>query len=294
MYGAPTTFSAPLVVKEAMIIQASRSGDLERLRPWARQGVRVTTAAPLIFAAEGGFLNVVIILVTELGADTNEEYDGPTALLCAAFRGNVDIVHRLVDLKADVNQAIKSTGETPLIVAAHNGKLDMVRCLLEGGARIGQTDHDGDTALLMSAMLPQYSTMQYLLEHTGANIEDVNNRGDTVWDVLAHHLTRTDDDEYRDGKDDVTLAALLSLLRVVSLRGALLSAVVAHLSPEPRRVVQEGARLWERLPAYLMRRRALLDAHRPLLLPPLRALVNGCMELTTTEDLWATGLGAAP
>jgi hypothetical protein len=27
---------------------------------------------------------------------------------------------------------------------------------------------------------------------------------------------------------------------------------------------------------------------------PFRALVHGYMELTTTEELWATGLGAAP
>jgi hypothetical protein len=43
-----------------------------------------------------------------------------------------------------------------------------------------------------------------------------------------------------------------------------------------------------------MRRRALLDAYCPLLLPPLRALVHTYMELTTTEELWGTGLGMAP
>jgi hypothetical protein len=56
-------------------------------------------------------------------------------------------------------------------------------------------------------------------------------------------------------------------------------------------MVQEGARLRARLPAYLVRRQALLDAHCPVLLPPLLALVHGYMELTTTEELWATGLG---
>jgi hypothetical protein len=54
------------------------------------------------------------------------------------------------------------------------------------------------------------------------------------------------------------------------------------------RVLQEGGRLRARLPAYLVRRRALIDAHCPLPLPPLRALVHGYMELTTTEELWAT------
>jgi hypothetical protein len=66
-----------------------------------------------------------------------------------------------------------------------------------------------------------------------------------------------------------------------------------YLSPEPARVVQEGARLRARLPAYFLRRRALLDAHCPLLLLPLRDLMHGYMEVITTEEFWATGLGAA-
>jgi hypothetical protein len=59
-------------------------------------------------------------------------------------------------------------------------------------------------------------------------------------------------------------------------------------------VVEEGARLRAALPAYLVPRRALLDAHCPLI-PPLLALVRGYdPEPTTTEELWATGLGVAP
>jgi hypothetical protein len=63
------------------------------------------------------------------------------------------------------------------------------------------------------------------------------------------------------------------------------------LSPEHARLAQEGAWLRARLPAYRVRRWALLDAHCPVLLPPLRALVHGYMELTTTEEILATGLG---
>jgi hypothetical protein len=91
-------------------------------------------------------------------------------------------------------------------------------------------------------------------------------------------------------RDD--FAALTALLRVLVLRGVPPPALVELLSPEPARMVQEGARLRARLPAYLVRRRALLDAHCPVLLPPLQALVLGYMELTTTEEIWATGLGA--
>jgi hypothetical protein len=57
-------------------------------------------------------------------------------------------------------------------------------------------------------------------------------------------------------------------------------------------VVEEGARLRAALPAYLAQRRALLDVHCPLL-PPLRTMVYGYEEPTTTDEVWATGLGAA-
>jgi hypothetical protein len=128
--------------------------------------------------------------------------------------------------------------------------------------------------------------MRYLLEEAVANMDDVNNKGESVWDTLTRHL-----DEVHKEKSDT--AALTCILRVLVLRGALPPTLVALLSPEPARVVQEGAQLRARLPAYLVRRWDLLDAHCPLLLPSLRALAHGYMELTTTEELWATGLGTA-
>jgi hypothetical protein len=62
------------------------------------------------------------------------------------------------------------------------------------------------------------------------------------------------------------------------------------LSVENIQVVKAGARIRMRLPAYLAQRRALVDEHSPLI-APLQALVCGYEEPTTTEELWATGLG---
>jgi hypothetical protein len=81
------------------------------------------------------------------------------------------------------------------------------------------------------------------------------------------------------------------------LRGAPPPALVALLSPEPARVVQEGARLRARLPAYLAHRRAYLDLRCPRIsaLPVLlRAVIYGFEGPATTEELWATGLGQIP
>jgi hypothetical protein len=58
-------------------------------------------------------------------------------------------------------------------------------------------------------------------------------------------------------------------------------------------VVEEGAQLLARLPAYLARQRALLVEHTSLI-TPLCALVSSYEGPTTTEELWATGLGMLP
>jgi hypothetical protein len=315
-----------------MILEAILAGDLERLQEWGRQGVRATTAEPLMHAAESGSFEIIRCLVLELGAD--------------------------------VNQAMPD-GETPLtlIVAGSYGEMPVVCCLIELGADVGAVNARGDTALLKSAFFGRYLTMQYLLEHADANIEDENNNGDTVWDLLDNHLDRRRDRQ-RQEEDPSALAALLhvlllgdadrnvdtvllksareghystmqylledadanigairrgdtvwdfmtyhvqrgnrmksdpaaliALMRVIVLRGAPPPALVALFLPEIACVVQEGARLRAQLPAYLVQRRALLDAHCPALLPPLRALIHAYMELATTEEVWATGLGAAP
>jgi hypothetical protein len=197
-----------------------------------------------------------------------------------------------MELGADINGAMPN-GYTALLVASARGYLAVVRLLIELGAEGQVVESDGHTALLVSAREGHYATMHYLLEEVGANMDDVNNAGDTAWDLLTVYI-QADAIMFEKAENDVDLAALLALLQFMVLRADLPFALVALLSLEHARVVQEGARLRARLPAYLVRRRTFLDAHCPVLLPPLRALVHGYMELTTSEELWATGLGTTP
>jgi hypothetical protein len=105
--------------------------------------------------------------------------------------------------------------------------------------------------------------------------------------MLAYHLTN------QHQHTNEAVAEVIALLRVMVLKGAPPANFVAQLRrPDHARVVEEGARLRAALPAYVVRRRALLDAHCPLI-APLRDLVRGYAE-PTTEELWATGLGTAP
>jgi hypothetical protein len=80
-----------------------------------------------------------------------------------------------------------------------------------------------------------------------------------------------------------------ALLRVMVLRGAPPDSLTTRLAPDHAQVVQEGARLRVRFPAYLAQRQAFLDAHCPLI-APLQDLVHGYEMPTVTDELWATGL----
>jgi ankyrin repeat protein len=297
IHEASSSLVAAALVTEAMVTQASANGDSESLRQWVRQGVRVRTAGPLNAAVEGGFLEVMELLVTELGADANKADEiGMTPLLNAGWRDDyevdMEIMQCLVELGADVD-LVMDNGETILIYAAYCCEPETMECLVEVGASTEVMDGiNGNTALLVTALQGFYHKMQYLIEHAGANMEAVNNYGETMWDLLTNSVKLMDED-YGFDPDRRETAQLIALLRVLVLRDAPPPALVALLPPEPARVVQEGARLLAQLPAYLVRRQAFLNAHCSVLPPELRALVHGYMELTTTEDFWAT-LGAAP
>jgi hypothetical protein len=141
--------------------------------------------------------------------------------------------------------------------------------------------------------------IQWLLEYGGAQITDTDNEGSSVWTDTPHRAcglpkkligayTVYDDGENVPNGDKVALTAML---RVMLLHGGPPPSLAKDLAPPFQRIVQDGARLRARLSAYLVQRRALVDAHC-LLLPPLRDLVRGYEEPTTTDELWATGLGA--
>jgi hypothetical protein len=175
--------------------------------------------------------------------------------------------------------------------AACHGEVSIVEWLLvEGGTNITGVDYDSFTVLLCAAKRFKYEnveTVQWLLEYGEADIMDTTPDGETVWNLLAICSADVAEGSY------LAADCLTALLHVMVLRSAPPAALVVQMAPRCSRVVEEGARLRARLPAYLARRRALLAEHI-LLIVPLRALISGYDEPTTTKELWATGLGARP
>lgn len=77
--------------------------------------------------------------------DANENVEGRTPLMLAAFRGNTAAVINLLEGGADVNARDKD-GDTALMFAAHKGHGLVVALLLQYGANVYARARNGWTA----------------------------------------------------------------------------------------------------------------------------------------------------
>jgi hypothetical protein len=288
------------------LVDCAYDGDLERVEQLVEGGANIDETnedgmTALMMASFGGYFEIVVYLVEHGANVAHTDSGGMTALHWACEKGSLPTVELLLEHGATSTDR-DSEGMTPLLHAADYGCLEVLQHLLssEGGASITETNNEGNTALLLAAgagVTCHPSIVQWLLEHGGAQITDTGNDGTLLWTVPRHGLpdllksayTEGDDGEYVPSRDMVEITAVL---RVMVLHDGPPASLVAELAPPLQQIVQDGARLRARLPAYRTQRRALLNAHCPLL-PPLRDLVHGYEEPTTTDELWATGLGAA-
>jgi hypothetical protein len=292
------------------------SGDLEGVKQLVEGGADIEETdedgmTALLLASENGRFKVVVYLVEHAANVAHTDIIGMTALHCACDvvecdARNLTCVRYLLEHGARITER-SNDGKTALLYAAEFGSLEIIQYLLssEGGASIAETDDEGNTALLLAAgEVGQPMMVQWLLENGGAQITDTNNAGDTVWTIHrqqslqglllnAYVMDEDGDFVFLDGEytQNEDTAELTGMLRVMVLHGGTPESLTADLAPPLQQVVRDGARLRARLPAYFVRQRALLDAHCPLL-PPLLDLVHSYEKPTTTDELWATGLGA--
>ncbi|KRZ17425.1 Integrin-linked protein kinase, partial [Trichinella zimbabwensis] len=100
----------------------------------------------LHWAAKGGHMNIVDMLLVR-GARINATNIGDdTALHLASAHGHGDIVHRLLAHKADVN-AVNEHGNTPLHYACFWGYEAIAEDLIRHGASVGICNKYGDTPI---------------------------------------------------------------------------------------------------------------------------------------------------
>jgi hypothetical protein len=172
--------------------------------------------------------------------------------------------------------------EFEFLIAARKGKLERVKKILsEEAAHINISKDARNWAFVTSVANGRLLMATWLLEYGGAAFSSKGRSN--IWDLLLEYTLWH--------KHDKT--AVSSLLQVMVLKGVPPArfSLAASLSVENMQVVNEGTRIRTRLSAYLAQRRALVDEHSPLI-APLQALVCDYEAPTTTNELWATGLGA--
>jgi hypothetical protein len=274
---------------------------------------------PLLCGAMNGHKHIVEWALQAGASITETNGVGMSALMLSILHGHMDLAHWLLSAGASISEVADvqvhdfflqccvfasaeavqmvlaegfgrsitdwsdENGNTLLLYAASGGNIDVCRFLLERGATLTEANEDGNNVLLRACYgYPRLAA--WLLTEGGASLECKNIEGESVWDSLIVGISHNHVDE----------ADLSHLLRVMLLIGDAPANFADTLSPALQALVLEGGQLRARLPAYLVRRRTVLDTHCPVLLPELRDLVHGYMELTTTDELCATGLGVEP
>ena len=118
----------------------------------------------------------------------NENDQGYTPLMLAAYHGNIETATYLVNHGADLNG--ESKYGTPIMAAAIKGNDDIVRLLLSQGADLNKTDSNGTTALLYASIF-SLNEISELLLIGGADPKLKDSKGNTALDyaILTQNET---------------------------------------------------------------------------------------------------------
>ena len=141
----------------------------------------------LSMAAEFASMEVILKLL-EKGAFLNDkEKEALNGLLItAASNGHTDAIKTLAKLEAKVVNATGKYGKTAMMYAARNGHLDAIETLAGLGADVNATNNFNRTALIFAAMNGHTHAIE-TLAGLGADIDVTDNNGWTALMFAARH-----------------------------------------------------------------------------------------------------------
>ncbi|KGO77047.1 NACHT nucleoside triphosphatase [Penicillium italicum] len=164
------------------LVAASEGGFLDIVQLLIQKGADISASdsfreTPLYVACENGHIEVVRLLLDK-GADVH--YQGPfgySPMHNASSEGFSEIVLLLIDRGAYIN-ALSEFGDTPLYFACYSGHIEVVRILLEAGAEVHHWNQHKDTAV-NAASYTGHLHIVLLLIDKGADINLPNDDGET-------------------------------------------------------------------------------------------------------------------
>jgi len=163
---------------DAELIRAIDSANVARVELLLKQGAnpnaRDERGEPaLIFALHSDHPEAAALLAGWPGVDLEEENpQGQTALMVAAYQGRLDLVKKLVESGAEVSHK----GWTALHFAASSGQIEVVRYLLDQSAYLDAESPNGTTPIMMAARRGDRAICQ-LLADDGADPTQRNQAG---------------------------------------------------------------------------------------------------------------------
>ncbi len=153
----------------------------------------ISSVSPLHWAARGGSVEVVALLVSRGESVSLRDSQRESPLFWAVKGGKSNAVELLIKSGADVN-ATNFFGTTPLLTAARETSIpELTRLLINAGANVNARNSSGENALHQLAHFgypkSNIETAQMLLE-AGADITARNEDGKTPLDILLDNSYR--------------------------------------------------------------------------------------------------------
>ena len=129
-------------------------------------------------------------LLAKLGCDVNITNRAGEALIhvASSSNGGINIIHQLVDVGADINQA-GFAGNSALHITATKGQHDFMQALIERGANLNVVNTCGATALHLAIFYDHFACVSMLIT-AGCDPNIKNNDGLTPF-YFARLLNRT-------------------------------------------------------------------------------------------------------
>ncbi len=120
----------------------------------------------------------VLLKAKGLQVDTASQY-GESALMLAAFKGNMQLVEKLLEMGADINRV---DNWTAMHYAASEGHDEVVKLFIEKGGKVNVQTYSGVTPLYMAARKPSRKVVMTLLR-AGAYRDLCNDKGQSPSDA---------------------------------------------------------------------------------------------------------------
>lgn len=135
--------------------------------------------SPISLAIEQNKIDIVKELLKSEKMDVNAQYAGVTALYFASSKGNLNAVNTLLDVKnIDVNRAT-ILGYSPLLVAVQQMNTDIVQRLLQANADVNQVTENKMSALHLAVLNNDVNMVDLLLKVPGINPNQLSSTDDS-------------------------------------------------------------------------------------------------------------------